>query len=73
MKKNEKKYASLPFFGLGKVLPFLGSYKNLAVLMVACGLCGSAVDIALPLYQRYALNHFVEGGVLDTIGYFIGI
>ena len=73
MKKNEKKYASLPFFGLGKVLPFLGSYKNLAVLMVACGLCGSAVDIALPLYQRYALNHFVEGGVLDTIAYFIGI
>ena len=73
MKNNGKKQTSLPFFGLGKVIPFLGGYKNLVVIMVACGLGSSAVDIILPLYQRYALNHFVEGGLLDTLAYFIGI
>ncbi len=71
--KKKNKQASLPFFGLGKVLPFLGRYKKLAFIMIACGLAGSVVDIVLPLYRRYALNHFVTDGMLDTLPYFIGI
>lgn len=71
--KKEKKQSSLPFFGLGKVLPYLGRYRSLALLMVGCGLAGSVVDIVLPLYQRYALNHFVAGNTLDTLPYFITI
>jgi len=71
--KKEKKQTSLPFFGLGKVLPFLGKYKLLVIIMVSCGLAGSLVDIVLPLYQKYALNNFVTAGKLDTLGYFIGI
>ncbi len=39
--------------------------------MVLCGLAGSVVDIALPLFQRYALDHFIGGGTLDTLPYFI--
>lgn len=41
--------------------------------MVLCGLAGSVVDIALPLFQRYALDHFIGGGTLDTLPYFISL
>lgn len=68
---NSKK--SLPFFGVGKVLPFLHNYRKILVIMILCGLGGSAVDIALPLFQRYALNHFIGEGTLDTLPYFITI
>ena len=63
---------SLPFFGIGKILPFMRKYRRTLAIMVVCGLCGSLVDIVLPLFQRYALNHFVGGGTLDTIAPFIG-
>ena len=36
-----------------------------------CGLGGSLVDIILPLYQRYALDHFVGGKTFDTIVFFL--
>lgn len=39
--------------------------------MVLLGLAGGAVDIALPLFQRYALNHFIALGTLETLGRFI--
>lgn len=71
--KKDNKQKSLPFFGLGKVLPFLGKYRFLVIIMISCGLAGSVVDIVLPLYQKYALNNFVTAGKLDTLGYFIGI
>ena len=35
-KQNEQK--ALPFFGIGKVLPFLTKYRKVMVLMVTCGL-----------------------------------
>lgn len=70
-KMNEKK--ALPFFGVGKILPFMKKYKSLIALMIICGLLGSAVDTVTPLYQRYALNHFVGEGTLDTLPFFIVI
>ena len=54
--QNEKK--SLPFFGVGKVLPFMKPYRKIVFTMVFCGLLSSGVDILLPQFQRYALNHF---------------
>ena len=68
---NDKK--SLPFFGIVKILPFMKKYRVIVSVMIICGLAGSAVDIILPLYQRYALNHFVGGGTLDTLPVFIVI
>ena len=62
---------SLPFFGIGKMLPFLKKYKKSLLIMVICGLAGTLVDIAVPLFQRYSLNHFVGGGTLDTLWIFI--
>ena len=61
----------LKFFGIGKVLPFLNKVKKLLLLMVFFGLAGSATDIILPLFQRYALDHFIGQNTFDTIAWFV--
>lgn len=62
---------SLPFFGIGKILPYLKPYKNKLLVMLLCGLLGSVGDIIMPLFRRYALNHFIVGRTLDTLALFI--
>ena len=66
---NTKK--RLRFFGLGKIVPYLKKYRATVFTMICCGLVGSAIDIILPQFHRYALDHFVAGGTLDTLAYFI--
>ncbi len=70
--KTEQK-KKLPFFGVGKMLPYLKKYRGHMGIMVGAGLMTSLIDVFLPLLQRYALNHFVEGLALDTLPYFIVI
>ena len=69
MKEQETKH--LKFFGIGRILPFLKNVKNQIFIMIFFGLMGSATDIILPLFQRYALDHFVGLGVFDTIVVFL--
>ena len=64
--KTEQK-KKLPFFGVGKMLPYLKKYRGHMGIMVGAGLLTSLIDVFLPLLQRYALNHFVEGLALDTL------
>ena len=70
-KTVEKRDRGLPFFGVGKILPFVKPYRRTLITMVICGLLGSVQDIGMPLFQRYSLNHFVQGGTVDTLGWFI--
>ena len=67
----ENKPKHLKYFGIGKILPFLKHVKNQIFIMVSLGLVSSVVDIVLPLFQRYALDHFVGLGVMDTIISFV--
>ena len=71
--QKKQEYVSLPFFGIGKILPYTKKFRKTQLAMILFGLCGTLVDIEFPLLQRYALNHFVGGGTLDTIWYFIPI
>mgnify|MGYP001048491380 FL=1 len=71
MKKAER--SGLPFFGIGKIIPYLARYKKRVYAMLFCGLLGSVVDIAQPILQRYSINHFIGGGTLDTLPWFISI
>ncbi len=61
----------LKYFGIGKILPFLKPVRTLIFIMVFFGLAGSATDIILPLFQRYALDHFVAEGTMDTVVVFV--
>ena len=67
---NEEK-RSLPFFGIGKVLPFMKPYIKVLIIMVSCGLFSTCMDLLIPQFQRYALNHFITGNTLDTLPWFL--
>ena len=62
---------SLAFFGIPRLFPYLKKYRKTLLLMVACGLLATGVDVGMPLLQRYALNHFVAGNTLDTLPWYI--
>jgi len=72
---NERKESrkSLPFFGVPKLLPYISGYRGVMGRMVFYGLCGSAVDIIMPLFQRYALNHFIAEKTTSHLPLFIGL
>ena len=48
--QNETK--SLPFFGIGKIIPFMKKYRKIMSVMVSCGLLTTCVDILVPQFQR---------------------
>ncbi len=68
---NEQEKKSLPFFGIGKIIPFMKKFRRQMIIMVACGLASTGIDLLTPQFQRYALNHFIGGNTLDTIWLFV--
>lgn len=70
---QQEEKRSLPFFGIGKVLPFLKPYKSVLLSMISCGLMGTVIDLMIPQFQRYALNHFIAGKTLSTLPIFLAI
>ncbi len=70
MNKKEKK-KGLPFFGIPKMFPLLKKYRKplafTGILHVAMGLA----DVIRPLFQKYALDNFVQKGTLENLGWFI--
>ena len=74
MENNVKKDSSfLPFFGIPRLIPYLKPFRKMLTVMVVCGLGGSAVDILLPLLQRYALDHFIALKTLDTLPVYLAL
>lgn len=71
MEKKNDYNVSLPFFGIPRVVPYMKRFRKTIVLMVICGLAGTGVDIAMPLMQRYALDHFIANRTLDTIVWYV--
>jgi ATP-binding cassette subfamily B protein len=63
--------ARLPWFGIPVLVPFLKPFRRPMFLMVALCLAGGCLDICLPLFQRYAIDHFITGETLDTLPAFI--
>ena len=55
------------FFGIGRILGRLQAYKLPLLVMVLTSAAGSVVDIGVPIFQRYALNHFVGQGTLQGL------
>lgn len=53
-----------------KILPFLKPYKKIFVMIISLNVFCSLVDIALPLFQRYAIDHFIEEKTIDGIAGF---
>lgn len=68
--ENEKK-VSLPLFGFPKIWKYVVPYRKRMIGMLLLGLLSSVCDSVWPLFNRYALNHFVAKKTLDTLPFFI--
>lgn len=63
----------LKFFGLKKLFPFLKPYKMLFITMSVGVLLVGAIDIVIPLFQRYAIDTFIAGQTLDGFVPFVAL
>lgn len=53
-----------------KVLPFIKNFKNILFMVIALNLFCALADIALPLFQRYAIDNFIEEKTLSGLAVF---
>ena len=72
---REKKDRGLPFFGVGKILPFVKPYRRTIIAMVICGLLGCVQDIGgqqINLLREQADQQF-DGRIDDCSIMFYGV
>lgn len=68
---SEKKNVKLKYFGIPKLLPFVKPYKKIMISMIIMGALSSLIDSIYPLFNQYALNHFIALKTTDTLVPFI--
>ena len=68
---QKKEHHSLPYLGLPRLWPYIRQYRGRIIAMVLMGMFCSIIDAVFPLFNRYALNHFVGEKTLDTLVTFI--
>lgn len=60
----------LPWLGIPKLIPFAKVYKKDLILMIVTWIIASLVATLFPLFNRYAINHFIAEKKLDNLGIF---
>ena len=68
---SEKTNVKLPFFGIPKIIPYAKKYQKRIISMVTMGIIASLIDSIFPLFNRYAIDHFIGEQTLDTVGIFV--
>lgn len=68
---KEEKIKTLPWFGFVRLWPYVKQYRNKLAFAVVLGILASLIDACWPLFNRYALNHYVAENTLDTIWQFV--
>ncbi len=63
----------LPFFGIGRILPVIKPYGFTICVMMLLGLLTSLADSVFPLFNRYAIDHFIAEKTLAGLGSFLGL
>ena len=69
--RTTKKDGSLRFFGIPKMIPLVKRFKKEVAIISITALISGVLDLLGPLFNRYALNHFVTENTLDTLPVFI--
>ena len=71
--RHEKKEKTR-WFGIPKLFPYLKGYGRLVLAdMIALGFIGSAMDAVIPLFQQYAIDHFIADRTLAGLGAFVAL
>lgn len=71
-KKQKAESVHLPFWGIPKIWRFIRPYSGIYFLLVAMMLLVGVIDILMPRFQEYAINHFIGGETLEGIWLFAG-
>lgn len=71
--KQEEASVKLKFFGLGKIIPYIKAHKRLVLFMFLSVIGESGLAMCIPLFQRYAINNFIEAGTLNGLSGYIVI
>ncbi len=73
MSKKVKEKDPMRLFGIPKMMPLIMKYKKPLLMMCLFTAISNLAAVAAPVFQRYAINHYVEEKTLDTIWIFIGL
>ena len=56
-----------------KMLPFFKPYKKYFVITIGLNLLLAGIDVLVPLFQSYAIDHFIVPDTLEGISIFAGV
>ncbi len=68
---NKNEEVRLKWFGIPKILPYLRPYRHVFARMIPLGALTTAIEAAYPLFNRYALIHFVGERTLQGMPLFL--
>ena len=69
---EQKKTKGAKWFGIPNLVPYMRPYGKLIFWMVLMAFYGSAMDAVIPLFQQYAIDHYIADSALAGLGWFIG-
>lgn len=72
IKTNDSKKHT-PFFGIPLIMPYVRQYVSTVALMIFLGALSSLADTVFPLFNSWALDHFVAGRNLHGLPVFLGL
>ena len=61
------------FFGIPLIMPYVRKYVPTVALMIFLGILSSLADTVFPLFNSWALDHFVAGRTLNGLPVFLGL
>ena len=65
---DEQDYTKSFQWGIWKrLMPVMRPYRRDFVSMFAFNLITAAIDVVLPLFQRYAISNYIEAGTLSGL------
>lgn len=72
MEENkEKKTKVLPWFGLARLWPYIHQFQKEIIITMMLTILATVIDAVWPLFNRYALNHFIGLHTMDTLWLFV--
>ena len=69
---EQKKTKGAKWFGIPNLVPYMRPYGKLILWMLLMAFYGSAMDAVIPLFQQYAIDHYIADSTLAGLGWFIG-
>lgn len=61
---EQKKTKGAKWFGIPNLVPYMRPYGKLIFWMVLMAFYGSAMDAVIPLFQQYAIDHYIADSTL---------